>query len=60
MAEYCYDTLHGHIDKLLKKTFMDLAASVDKLAWIDVTKKEKLVPAHMKTLALQQGKLSVM
>ena len=45
MAEYPRNTLHTILEKFIKKGVMDKATSVAKLAKIDVSEEENLLPA---------------
>ena len=45
MAEYIYDILHIILEKFIKKSIMEKATSMAKLAKVDVMEKENLVHA---------------
>ena len=48
MSEYIYDILHIILEKIIKKSIMEKATSMAKLAKVDVMEKENLV--HVKNV----------
>ena len=57
MAEYIYDILHIMLEKFIKKSIMEKATSVAKLAKVDVMEKENLVHAKNVDIAFATKKI---
>ena len=60
MAECVPDILHTSLERFIKKSVMDKATSMAKLAKVDVSEKENLLPAKNVDIGFTTRKLSVM